>query len=396
MPDETKRPRILVFCEYYRPGYKSGGGMRTVANMVDRLADRYDFRIITHDHDGNLDRAQYSTVAINAWVTDGETSVYYISGNKIGMSMIRKLILSSEPDSIYTNSFFSPFTILVLQLRKLGMIPDVRIILAPCGELSDAGLQKNPRKKRLFLRFSKAVGLYKSVIWKASTDLERAEIQRIHPKDARIFVAPDLPARRLLENYTQTDKPEKRTGEARMVFLSRFVQKKNFKWLLDQLGHNMNGRLSIHIHGPLEDAEYWSECQQIIKGLPENIKVEAFGPLPHDSVLEKLFQYHFFLLPTLGENFGHVFIEAMAAGCPLLISDRTPWLDLIKKGIGWDLPLEDSEQWIKTLNLCIEMDEAAYSRMSAAARNYAEKWLADPATEELTVAILNESLETGR
>ncbi len=389
-----KRPRILVFSEYYRPGYKSGGGMRTVANMVDRLSDRFDFRIITHDHDGNLDTAQYTTVAINEWIQDSETSVYYIARNNIRLPALRKLILSVAPDAIYTNSFFSPFTILLLQLRKLRLIPNLQIVVAPCGEISDAGLRKNIRKKELFLRFAKAVGLYKNIIWKASTDFEKAEIERIRPKGGKIFVAPDLPALHLLENYAQTEKPEKQRGEARMIFLSRFVPKKNFKWLLEQLGDNIKGRLVIHIHGPLEDPEYWTECQHIIKTLPSNIEVEAFGPLPHEAALEKMFHYHFFLLPTLGENFGHVFLEALAAGCPLVISDRTPWLSLPEKGIGWDLPLEHPQRWIKMINHSLDMDAESYSHMSAAAREYAKKWLADTAVEEATVAVLNESIGT--
>ena len=139
----TKKPRILVFCEYYRPGYKSGGGMRTIANMVDRLADRFDFHIITHDHDGNLDTAQYTAVKINDWNMDGETSVYYASGNNIRMKVLRELILSVRPDAIYSNSFFSSFTRLLLQLHKLKLIPDTQIVIAPCGELSDAALQRN-------------------------------------------------------------------------------------------------------------------------------------------------------------------------------------------------------------------------------------------------------------
>ena len=177
-----------------------------------------------------------------------------------------------------------------------------------------------------------------------------------------------------------------------MVFLSRFVPKKNFKWLIEQLGSNIKGKLTMHVHGPLEDAEYWNECQWIIQNLPPNIEVESFGPLPHEDAVKTMFEYHFFLLPTLGENFGHVFIEALAAGCPLIVSDRTPWLDLAVKGIGWDISLESTQKWIETLNQCIDMDGETYSRMSTAAREYAQNWLADPAIEEQTHAVLNESL----
>ena len=382
-----------MFSEYYRPGYKSGGGMRTIANMVDRMSDRFDFHIITHDHDGNLDKAQYTDVKINDWNTDGETSVYYISGDNIRLKVLRDLILSIRPDAIYSNSFFSPFTRLLLQLRKLKLIRDTQIVIAPCGELSDAALQISSPKKELFLRLSRAVGLYKSIIWKASTDLEKAEIERIGAKNGIIFVAPDLPAHQLLADYEQSSKPGKQIGEARMVFLSRFVRKKNFKWLLEQLGNNISGRLIIDIYGPLEDVEYWNECQQIIKSLPDNIAVNALGPIPHGSAMEKMIEYHFFLLPTLGENFGHVFIESLAAGCPMLISDRTPWLDLAEKGIGWDLPLEYPQKWVAALNQCIDMDAETYAQMSAAAREYSVKWLADTSIEKATEAVLRKSVE---
>lgn len=393
MTSTTQKPRILILCDHYLPGYKSGGGMRTIVNMVDRLSDRFDFHIVTRDHDGNLDTDAYTTVAINDWNLVGKVQVYYLSRDNIRIKVLRKLILSARPDAIYTNSFFSSLTIFALQLRKLRLIPKLRIIIAPCGELSDGSLRVNPRKKGLFVSFSRVVNLYKNVVWKASTELEKADIQKLRPKGGKIIVAPDLPARHLFKDYDQKAKPAKQTGEARMVFLARFVRTKNFKWLLERLGDSIVGRLVIHIYGPLEDARYWRECKQLIDKLPDNIEIEAFGPVPHKNVVEKLFHYHFFLLPTLGENFGHVFIESLAAGCPLVISDRTPWLDLQQKGIGWDISLETQEKWVETINKCIEMDAENYSQMSAAARSFAENWLDDPAIEQMTVAVLQESLK---
>lgn len=388
MNGETEKPRILVFCEFYRPGYKSGGGMRTVANMVDRLADRYHFSIITHDHDGHLDKAQYTTVPINEWVSDGQTSVYYVSGDNLKMSVIRNLIFTAKPDAIYTNSFFSPFTRLLLQLRKLKLITNTRVIIAPCGELSDGALQRNPGKKRLFVRLSKAVDLYENIIWKASTDFEKAEIERIGAKNGSILIAPDLPAFHLLADYEQSSKPEKKPGEVRFVSLARVVRIKNFKWLIEQLGDGVRGRIVLDIYGPLEDAEYSSECQQIIKTLPENIVLNILGPIPHQQALHEMLKYHFFVLPTLGENFGHVFIEALAAGCPLLISDRTPWLGLAKKGIGWDLSLDEPQKWVAAINECVDMEAESYLRLSTAARQYSVDWLADTNIEKPTGAVL--------
>lgn len=388
---EKKKPKILILCDYYLPGYKSGGGMRTIVNMVERLNDKFDFRIITRDHDGKLDKRQYTSVKINDWNNIDGAQAFYLSKNNVRISKIRELILQVKPDSIYTNSYFATLAIYMLQLRKLSLIPKIKTIVAPCGELSEGALQLKPRKKKLFIGFSKISQLYRDIIWKASSDLEKQEIERIKGKGGEIFIAPDLPPRTIFEDYKQELKPEKRIGEARMVFLSRFVKKKNFKWLLKFLS-TVKGNLFIDIYGPLEDEAYWAECLEIIKILPSNIKIESKGSIPHEKVAETLFKYHFFILPTLGENFGHVFLEALAAGCPLIISDKTPWLNLSEDKIGWDLSLENKEEWLKALNYCISLDNVNYSKLSSNARKFVCDWLQSSELEESTLRVLEHSL----
>lgn len=386
-----KRPKILILCDYYLPGYKSGGGMRTLVNMVDRLHSRFDFWIVTRDHDGPLDKETYTTVKIDEWNEVRNAKVFYLPQNRMKLSKLRELILEVQPDSIYTNSYFATPTIYVLILRKLGLIPNHEVIIAPCGELSDGCLSLKPKKKRFFIGTTKITNLYEDIIWKASNELEKAEIKRIKVKGGKIFIAPDLTPKTIFENYDKRLKPKKLSGEARMVFLSRFMAKKNFKWLLEFLD-KVEGNLRIDIFGPLEDEEYWAECKKIIEKLPPNIKVEAKGTIPHEKVSETLLNYHFFILPTLGENFGHVFLEALAAGCPLIISDQTPWLELEKKGIGWDIPLENLQEWIGKLNYCINLDDKSYGHLAENARKFLCEWLEDSEIEESTLRVLNYSV----
>ncbi|HEY0427872.1 MAG TPA: glycosyltransferase family 4 protein [Pyrinomonadaceae bacterium] len=388
--EQNRKPIILVLCDYYLPGYKSGGGMRAIVNMVDRLKDKFDFRIVTRDHDKTRDRRQYETVDINEWNELRGAKVFYLSKDNVKISKLRELVLQVKPDSIYVNSYFATLTIFVLQLRKLRLIPRINIVLAPCGELSDGALQLKAGKKRLFIGFSKLSRLYKDIIWKASNELEKAEIERIKGKTGEIYIAPDLPPRTIFDNYMQDLKLKKKIGEARMIFLSRFMRKKNFKWLLEFISE-IEGNLTIDVYGPLEDEAYWAECQTIIEKLPSNIKVESKGGISYEKVAETLFKYHFFILPTLGENFGYVFLEALAAGCPLIISDRTPWLNLENDKIGWDLSLENKEEWIKTINHCINMDASTYSNYSITARQFADDWLQNPEIEESTLKILSDS-----
>ena len=37
------KPRVLVFIDWYAPGYKAGGPVRSLVNLVDHLRDRIDF-----------------------------------------------------------------------------------------------------------------------------------------------------------------------------------------------------------------------------------------------------------------------------------------------------------------------------------------------------------------
>ena len=381
----------MIFCDYYLPGYKSGGGMRTIVNMVDRLHEKYDFWIVTRDHDGKLDKESYKSVKINQWNSIRNAQVYYLSKDNIKISKLRELILETKPDSLYSNSFFATLSIFVIKLRKLRLIPNLNIIIAPCGELSDGSLNLKPAKKQLYITVTKLAKIYKNVIWKASSELEKLEIERIKGKGGKIFISPDLPPKILNEHYSQDKKPEKNPNSAKMIFLSRFARKKNFKWLLEKLD-KIKGHLIIDVYGPLEEPDYWEECLQIINKLPKNIKVEAKGSIPYEETANKLLEYHFFILPTLAENFGHVFLEALAAGCPLVMSDRTPWLNLKDKKIGWDISLEKPDEWLEILNHCINMNNAEFVQTSSKARSYAMNWLNDPSVEEETIKILNYSL----
>ncbi len=386
----VNKPTVLIFCNYYLPGYKSGGGMRSIVNMVAHFKNQIDFRVVTFDHDG--DGKPYTTVKINEWNEVEGTQVYYLSKDKIKISKLRQLIEEVQPNSIYLNSVFSVMSIFILTLKKLKLIPKMGVILAPEGELSEGALKLKATKKKAFTKFAKSSGLYRDLIWKTTAEPEKKETESFKGRGGKIFVAPNLPAQNFLEVYQQELKPKKNVGEANMVFLSRFVKKKNFKWLVDNL-KNIDGKLKIDIIGPIEDEIYWNETKKSIKKLPSNIKVEYKGHIENGMVQQKLSEYHFFILPTLGENFGHVFIEALAAGCPLLISDRTPWVDLEKQGIGWDLPLEKPKKWQDKINYCINLDEISYREVSSKSREYARHWVENPTILENTLIVLKNSLE---
>lgn len=82
----------------------------------------------------------------------------------------------------------------------------------------------------------------------------------------------------------------------------------------------------------------------------------------------------------------------MAAGCPLIISDRTPWVNLEQKNVGWEIPLENPAKWIEIINKTIEMSESEYRQLSDSAKNFVSGWLEDDEIEKDTISVLEFSL----
>lgn len=378
-----------MICDYYLPGFKSGG-MRTIVNMVERFGDRYDFFVITRDHDGRYDKSPYTTVRIGDWNAVGKAQVFYVSAKDMKISTIRRLVGEVDPQAIYLNSFFATPANYLLWLRRAGKVK-CNVILAPCGELIAGAMQLKSAKKKSFIWIAKLLGLHKGVIWKTTSELEKQDVEKFLGKTKDLFVASDLPPKTIFPDYDQSLKPKKLPGELKLVFLARFVKTKNFAFLIDILNES-GGKIAVDVIGDLEDKNYWEECLEKIKKLPGNITVNYAGVIDNRLVPKKLTGYHFLTLPTRNENFGHVFPEALSAGCPLIISDRTPWLGLEEKGIGWDLPLDNKQLWINVIKKCVEMDDAAYKKMSVRAREHIEDWLDNEALEKDTVKILERAL----
>lgn len=362
------KPQILIFVTYYLPGYKAGGPIRTIANMVDRLGDEFQFKIVTSDRDLK-DTKSYSDIIIDKWNRVGKADVLYISPKGRSLRGLKKILCSTECHVVYLNGFFSPhFTIKPLLLRRLQMIPDWPLIIAPRGGFSSGALGLKRFKKHAYIIFSKLIGLYYDVVWQASSEYEKKDIRRWLGKHVPVVIAPNLPLS-VQQTKNQLPRHEKNVGYLKILFLSRISRKKNLDGALKML-KGLKGKVEFNIYGPMEDKLYWAECQKIIAGLPGNIEVQYCGSVAHEKVGAVMREHDIFLFPTLGENFGHVILEALFAGCPVLISDQTLWRGLENKGVGWDLPLSKPEMFLEVLQKCVDMNDEEYVKWSERARAY--------------------------
>jgi glycosyltransferase involved in cell wall biosynthesis len=302
------------------------------------------------------------------------------------------------PNLIYLNSFFSPWTRKILLLRRLGLLPASAVVLAPQGEFSAGALSLKRMRKWLYQRVADWAGLHRDLTWHACSDLEKQQITTAGIANGtrnrgRLVVTPNVLSPHLAELPVESQRPKKRPGAVRLIFLSRISRMKNLHFALKSLAC-ARGDVELEIVGPAEDAGYWAACQELIWTLPKNVTVSCAGSVQHELVSSTFLQHHFLVLPTLGENFGYAILEALAAGCPVLISDQTPWRNLHAAGVGWDLPLDRADLWQDALQECIAMDEATFQSMSQRARCFAERWVSSPFFHRDRVSLFRSALDS--
>jgi glycosyltransferase involved in cell wall biosynthesis len=381
------KPRVLAMIDWYLPGYKGGGPIRSVAHIAAALCATHEFKVITSDADYG-ETQPYPGIAADTWTAapDG-TPTWYCSGEARSYRHIRTLIAETDFDVLYLNSMFSlRFTLYPLWVAR-STKPEATVILAPRGMLHAGALSLKPLKKRLFLGCLRLMGLHKQLIFHATDAQEEKDVQQVFGVGTQVVTAANLPSR---------EQPpfrglHKVSGELKLLFLSRISEKKGVHLLLAAL-HHQTARIQLDIVGPDEEPGYWARCATLVATLPPNVQVRKLPPVAPDQVQELLQAAHLFVMPTLGENFGHAIFEALSAGRPVLISDQTPWRDLEPACAGADLSLADEQAWAAQLGMFAEMEAAAWERYAQGAYGYAKHYRAESpalaATRELFAARL--------
>lgn len=369
------KPRILAFIDWYLPGYKAGGPVTSLATMIDRLKEDFDFYVITRNHD-YMETEAYPEIEANTWIErDKHLHVYYFSPEKLNTQNLKKIALSSEAETWYITGIYSRyFSIIPLRLSRKVKIQ--RCVLAPRGMLSEHALGLKTVKKRIFLFFARMLQLYSRVVFQSTSEQETIDIKGIVP-DASVVFAPNLPR---LAGKEWKKSLAKKKASLELIFLGRIAPEKNTVEAIEMLKdwsesthYKSSADISLDIYGQVYNEAYWQRCQDLIRQLPSNISVRKKETVSPEVLPELLRKYHVLFLPSKGENFGHAIIESMAAGLPVIISDQTPWKGLEKKGCGWDLSLSDREKFIDAIQSCIDLEDEAYTKMSQSAFDYAKK-----------------------
>lgn len=369
----SEKKKILVLVDWFAPGYKGGGPIQSCVNFAFAMKNKYAIHVLTTDTDHGETHA-YQGIPAGQWITNLHPGikVFYLQKSRLRLAQIKKELGAVDADYIYLNHLFSPlFVIYPLWLKYRGKLRG-EIVLCPRGALYESALSVKTWKKTPFLKLFKWMGLHKQIVFHATNEREKAAILQYFP-GSRVLIADNLPN----ANQPPFLSCRKEEGAIKCIFIARIVSIKNLLFFLNVL-KGQKAKVELTIIGPIEDTSYWSECQQAIGQMPANIIVNYQGPKRNNELIPILQQHHLFVLPTMGENFGHSIFEAWLAGRPVLISDQTPWLGLPGKKAGWDLPLNDAAAFASVVGELAQWDQQRFDEWARASWLYAQNFIENP------------------
>lgn len=126
----AKNAQILIASDYFLPGFRGGGPLRTLANLIDHLGDDFAFTVITRDHDLGEAAPFFSDSGAGGQIVRrliGKAQFCYLPSGTLTVGKLRQLLRAIPHELLYLNSFFSvPFANKLLLRRGVAPLPGCR------------------------------------------------------------------------------------------------------------------------------------------------------------------------------------------------------------------------------------------------------------------------------
>lgn len=357
-----KPKKIFLLYPFYWPLYKAGGPVQSLFNLSAFLRGYATVFLVSKEKEIDGSKSSY-LLKTNRWNygPNGENIFYSTS---ITPWLLFRLLYSVRPDVVMINGIFNASTTLggIVISRWFGS----EIVFSPRGMLQQWGLQRNRLFKNLYLQVLKLI-IPKKIKWHATDEKEKKDIVRVFGNDQCVCVASNIP--RSPSVSTSIPFPDQ-SKKIKLVFLSLINPNKNLHLILDVVTQ-LSDYYTLDIFGPIIDEKYWDECKKFI-----NQSISYKGPIPPWEVAPILQQYHFFVLPTKGENFGHAIFDALASGVPVIISLNTPWVDVDVRKAGFYLDIDNPSDIKNVFEYITQLSAAEYNQYRTESLRYAFAYLA--------------------
>lgn len=220
----------------------------------------------------------------------------------------------------------------------------VPYVVTPHGMLDAWNMSNRPWRKRAYLWWRMRANLNRAAALHFATTIERDAVARLKLKPPAIIEPfgldmeefADLPAKGAFRaKYPQVE--EKRL----IVFLGRLDYGKGLELLIPAFAKAAKDDAMLVIIGPDSHSGYRATVEKMIDEHGVRERTLLTGMLGGREKLAALVDAYLLAQPSFHENFGMVVIEALACGCPVVVSDQVYLYPRVLEGrVGTRVGLE--------------------------------------------------------
>ena len=140
-------------------------------------------------------------------------------------------------------------------------------------------------------------------------------------------------------NFKEKPAYQRVPGKLKVIFVGSWNQRKGLSYLASSIKNlqtkGLNIQLTIIGRGIID--------KNLV--LQYNLKDVEYGlNLPLNELINRYHESDVFVLPSLCEGFGHVILEAMSCGLPVITTENTAGPDLLTEGVnGFIVPINNVE-----------------------------------------------------
>ncbi len=366
---------VLIITQGFLPAKSFGGPVTSINNFASHFSDQYEIRIITGDHE--LNKKERLAGIDEGWNTVNSSWVYYVRNNNFTFKNLNYIIRPYKDRicAIYLSSIYLPN--INFHAIRLGKKNNIKVILAPRGDLMKEAIAMKSKKKMLkkfvYFQFCRLFRVFNGISFQSTSDEETRGIKKyLGLYNNKIYQIPNMPVAR-------NPKPciEKEKNTLKVLFISRIMVKKNPLMAIKALGEvGAEYTVRFDIFGPLEDMDYWHKCELEINKVRESNKhlsINYGGSLSPEEANRIYHNYDCMIFPTFTENYGHVIAEAMLSDCPVIISRGTTPFDDCNGNGGYTASLDSTNEFCKALEIIARMDIYEYKKLIDKNNQYCDK-----------------------
>lgn len=384
------RKKVLIVYHAYFPSEFAVGPANAIRQYVEAMSSHCAFRILTLNFDFASGRPLFPD---SHHVVEGDDAVIeYVPYGRSGLRILAGRMREDHDVIDIHSGFDRHLAIPALLLHRLGLSRAGLTLHTPHGIFMPIDMSRGGAKKRAYCAMADLVGLYRGVLHVASSPGEAADIRRAHWRRQDIVEIPHFTG--VVPGIANSGPRRiKRANSLKMAFVGRIALQKNLLFAIDVV-RRLRFPSELHVYGAASP-DYWARCQARIAEGTGLCTVVLHGPLNQERLLGVLPDHDVLFHPTLGENFGYAIVESLARGIPVLLSDRSPWLDVADFHAGWALPLADPEAFVARLEELYLTGEQ-WAALSEGALSYARTHFDDRRSLALRQDLLGRAGPSGR